>query len=84
MSHAKFFLALLLSVLCSMQGNFSYAKDNPGSRSEVEATRKFISRQMPLSVRYSNADTLGCIPMPKPYSVPCVKGIFQDMFYWDT
>lgn len=84
MSHAKFFLALSLSVLCSMQGDFSYAKDNPGSRSEVEATRKFISRQMPLSVRYSNADTLGCIPMPKPYSVPCVKGIFQDMFYWDT
>ncbi len=24
------------------------------------------------------------IPLPYPYSTPCVDGMFQEMFYWDT
>ena len=39
---------------------------------------------MPLSVRVNTVDTLGKIGLPHPYSVPCVQGMFQDMFYWDT
>lgn len=46
--------------------------------------RDFISEQMPLSVRVNLTDTLGKIGLPYPYSVPCVQGMFQDMFYWDT
>ena len=49
-----------------------------------ERVRDFIREQMPLSVRVYQSDTLGKIGLPYPYSVPCVQGIFQDMFYWDT
>lgn len=45
---------------------------------------EFILRTMPQSVRVSECDTLGHFALPKPYSVPCVQGIFQDLFYWDT
>ena len=48
------------------------------------AVRDFIREQMPLSVRVNQTDTLGKIGLPYPYSVPCVQGMFQDMFYWDT
>ena len=44
----------------------------------------FILRTMPQSVRVAERDTLGHFALPKPYSVPCVQGIFQDLFYWDT
>lgn len=44
----------------------------------------FIRCTMPQSVRVSECDTLGHFALPKPYSVPCVQGIFQDLFYWDT
>jgi len=49
-----------------------------------ERVRDFIREQMPLSVRVNTVDTLGKIGLPHPYSVPCVQGMFQDMFYWDT
>jgi len=49
-----------------------------------ESVRDFIREQMPLSVRINTVDTLGKIGLPYPYSVPCVQGMFQDMFYWDT
>lgn len=49
-----------------------------------DPVRAFIYEQMPLSVRVNQTDTLGKIGLPYPYSVPCVQGMFQDMFYWDT
>lgn len=55
------------------------ARETRGQR-----VRDFIREQMPLSVRINHADTLGKIGLPYPYSVPCVQGMFQDMFYWDT
>lgn len=51
---------------------------------DYEAVRDFIAAQMPLSVRSTPTDTLGKLGLPHPYSVPCVRGMFQDMFYWDT
>jgi len=50
----------------------------------ANSVEDFIRGQMPLSVRVNTADTLGKIGLPHPYSVPCVQGMFQDMFYWDT
>jgi len=50
----------------------------------VKSVQDFIREQMPLSVRVNRTDTLGKVGLPYPYSVPCVQGMFQDLFYWDT
>lgn len=36
------------------------------------------------TVRTTPSDTLGNIGLPFPYSVPCIRNGFQNMFYWDT
>lgn len=68
-----FYLSMAVSTLSLS------ARDDKGER-----VRDFIREQMPLSVRVNTVDTLGKIGLPYPYSVPCVQGMFQDMFYWDT
>lgn len=56
----------------------------PAENRGVSDVRDFIREQMPRSIRENKVDTLGKIGLPYPYSVPCVQGMFQDMFYWDT
>lgn len=46
--------------------------------------RKHIADNMPATVREMHEDGQDVIPLPKPYSVPCIKGMFQEMYYWDT
>lgn len=43
-----------------------------------------IDSVMPQSVRETTKDEGAVIALPKPYSVPCIKGAFQEMYYWDT
>lgn len=45
---------------------------------------RHIARTMHQSVRENRVDTLGQLGLPRPYSVPCIRGAFQDMYYWDT
>ncbi|MDE6438383.1 MAG: hypothetical protein K2L62_01875, partial [Muribaculaceae bacterium] len=45
---------------------------------------RHIMAKMPTTVRTLERDTLGKYGLPHPFSVPCVRGGFQDMFYWDT
>jgi alpha,alpha-trehalase len=46
--------------------------------------REFISENMPKTVRITPKDSASYIGLPKPYSVPCVKDGFQEMYYWDS
>lgn len=48
------------------------------------ALHRHIANTMSRTVRTTPTDTLGNFALPLPYSVPCVKGGFQNMFYWDT
>lgn len=50
----------------------------------ADSLASYIRDAMPLSVRECPADTLDLFGLPKPYSVPCIRGHFQDMYYWDT
>lgn len=34
--------------------------------------------------RYASEDNGTLIGLPFPYTVPCVEGTFQEMYYWDT
>ena len=53
------------------------------SRDKVKLHRHIMAK-MPTTVRSIERDTLNKFGLPRPFSVPCVKGGFQDMFYWDT
>jgi len=62
---------------------FGVQRQYTPSGAETELHRH-IANTMSQTVRTSDADTLGRFALPKPFSVPCIRGGFQDMFYWDT
>ena len=45
---------------------------------------EYIQEKLPLTVRTCEKDDPPFFALPKPYNVPCVKGMFQEMYYWDT
>ncbi|MCC8038965.1 MAG: glycoside hydrolase family 3 C-terminal domain-containing protein [Bacteroidales bacterium] len=51
---------------------------------ETQALRRHIHEELPKSVRTLSEDTAGRFGLRYPYSVPCVRDGFQDMYYWDT
>lgn len=45
---------------------------------------EYINKYLPLTLRESTSDSAPFFALPKPYNVPCVGGMFQEMYYWDT
>lgn len=45
---------------------------------------EYIECNLPLSIRYQPEDTESLYGLPHPYLIPSVKGMFQEMYYWDT
>lgn len=45
---------------------------------------EYIEKNLPLSIRYQPEDTESLFGLPYPYLIPSVKGMFQEMYYWDT
>lgn len=46
--------------------------------------REHIAAGMPQTVREVHTDETDVIPLPYSYSVPTIRGMFQEMYYWDT
>ena len=54
-------------------------------QSEVNMELKeYIEKNLPLSIRFQEQDTESLYALPYPYLIPSVKGMFQEMYYWDT
>lgn len=45
---------------------------------------EYIEKNLPLSIREHKQDTETLYALPYPYLIPSVKGMFQEMYYWDT
>ena len=45
---------------------------------------EYINENNPKCIRFNTGDSGTLIGLPYPYTVPCVEGSFQEMFYWDT
>lgn len=45
---------------------------------------RFIRDNIDKTIRYNPNDDGNLIGLPKPYTVPCIEGKFQEMYYWDT
>lgn len=46
--------------------------------------RDFIINNWDKTIRSNTQDKGDLIGLPKPYTVPCIEGSFQEMYYWDT
>jgi len=50
----------------------------------VSDVKAYIHQSWGETLRYSPKDSADHIGLPKPYTVPCAAGRFQEMYYWDT
>ena len=46
--------------------------------------QKYIKENIKKCIRHNRLDSGTLIGLPYPYTVPCVSGTFQEMYYWDT
>ena len=46
--------------------------------------KAFILKNWDKTVRTNTENQGDLIGLPKPYTVPCIEGTFQEMYYWDT
>ena len=46
--------------------------------------KQYIKETFPKTIRENKNDDGTLIGLPYPYTVPCVDGAFQEMYYWDT
>ena len=54
----------------------------------MDALKRYIHEKWPQTVRETPFGSVGegdrLIALPRPYTVPCADGHFQEMYYWDT
>lgn len=55
-----------------------------GTTADTARVREFIRTSWDAAVRFNPADDGTLIGLPCPYTVPCVDGTFQELYYWDT
>lgn len=48
------------------------------------AVKAYIQQSWIKTLRYNPKDSADHIGLPRPYTVPCAAGRFQEMYYWDT
>ena len=46
--------------------------------------KEFILDNWDKVIRENKEDKDTLIGLPYPYTVPCISGMFQEMYYWDT
>lgn len=46
--------------------------------------KQYIKENFPKTIRENKKDDGTLIGLPYPYTVPCMSGAFQEMYYWDT
>jgi alpha,alpha-trehalase len=51
---------------------------------EKSSVNEFISANWDNTIRFHPNDSGTLIGLPKPYTVACISGMFQEMYYWDT
>ncbi len=53
-------------------------------RKSFSKVNEFIKANWVNTIRTHRNDSADLIGLPKPYTVPSIKGMFQEMYYWDT
>jgi len=53
-------------------------------KESFDSVRQFIKSNWVNTIRTHTKDSSTLIGLPKPYTVPSINGMFQEMYYWDT
>lgn len=53
-------------------------------KNSIKKVREFIKSNWKNTIRSNLKDSATFIGLPRPYTVPCISGSFQEMYYWDT
>ena len=51
---------------------------------KYEKVKQYIIDNFDKTVRLNQEDKDSIIGLPYKYTVPCIKGMFNEMYYWDT
>lgn len=52
---------------------------------DTAPVRAYIAQSWDATLRYHPVDTPdSLIGLPRPYTVPCAEGMFNELYYWDT
>ncbi|MES2310359.1 MAG: trehalase family glycosidase [Verrucomicrobiota bacterium] len=54
------------------------------SESSLKEVERFIDHQWLKTVRVQHEDKDTLLGLPFPYTIPCAKDAFQELYYWDT
>jgi len=87
MKTSVIYFALLVGFLIISSCNNAQEKKSVLSKDEIASVHKvrdFIKTNWVNTIRSNPKDTGTFIGLPYPYTVPCAKGSFQEMYYWDT
>lgn len=76
-------LSFIVLFSCSFQTERNYTLSDDELIS-IEKVRNFIKSNWVNTIRFHPNDSGTLIGLPKPYTVPSIKGMFQEMYYWDT
>ena len=55
-----------------------------GLTAAAEPVREYILARWDATVRTQREDRDGIVGLPHPFTVPCAKGSYQELYYWDT
>lgn len=55
-----------------------------GEKTMYNTPKEFILDNWDKVIRENKEDNDTLIGLPYPYTVPCIGGMFQEMYYWDT
>ena len=81
MKPVKILSTLLLAVFgCAAETNTAPAEKYPG----LAKVMAHIRTAFPQTIKEQKTDADGKIGVPYPYTAPCAKDTFQNLFYWDT
>lgn len=50
----------------------------------MKTVKEYIEKNWYKTIRMNKEDNDKLLGLPFPYSVPCIDGMFQEMYYWDT
>lgn len=50
----------------------------------MKTVKDYIGENWHRAVRYIPEDNGTLLGLPKPFSIPCISGMYQELYYWDT
>lgn len=56
----------------------------PSGAATIDEVAAFIAARWDETVRRCPKDDGTLLALPRPYTIPCRKGAFQELYYWDT